>query len=74
MTAVCIFAYHAQVVSTYCTTDSALRHLFLLLILQATQTHTTAVSLIQLIIGDFHDVPINIQLFVNQVSMMLHIY
>jgi len=60
---------YVQEVQTYCTTNSTLRHRFLLKILQVTQIQSTTVSLLQLVItGDSRGARINNVLFVNQVS------
>jgi len=51
---------------TYCTTNSTLHHLFLLIIMQLIRIQT--VSLPQLIIGNSHSARMNTVLSVNQVG------
>jgi len=60
---------YLQAARTYCTTNSTLRQGVLLLIRHVTQIHNTAVSLLQLVIGNSLGVRMDNMLYVSQVSM-----
>jgi len=65
---------YLQAARTYCTTNSTLRQLVLLLIPQFTQIHNTTVSSLQLVIGNSLGAPINDVLYVSQVSILHTFY